>query len=387
MPQMPLFENELIHEQEPKGLVLRSRPDRPLTKAQRAFNRLVARVEELRKHLEDETDRLDKALVYYGKNLHPRQQRLNALRKSMVRSLAPFFESKQLKGKRQHETLRMIIEDQLHEIVQEEGSLKDEELRKIFERIFGVNIEQAEREEVEQARSFLDEMFGDLGIDVDLSDLRPDMSEEEVARKAAEMAAQLHQKEEEKCGFNQAERPRSKKQLEKEQRAQEADQARRKSISTIYKQLARVLHPDLESDAGRREQKVGLMQELTVAYRNNDLHTLLRMELEWIRQEETSIERLADEKLAVYNQVLRDQVRELELQLAAMPYDPRYQALLDDDELYGPSLRTDGPAQARELDEIIADMEATLARLNTSQALHEVRDVIRAYRVVNDTPF
>ena len=40
------------------GLVLLAGPDRPLTKAQRAFNRLVARVEGLRAGMEREVRRL-----------------------------------------------------------------------------------------------------------------------------------------------------------------------------------------------------------------------------------------------------------------------------------------------------------------------------------------
>jgi hypothetical protein len=35
-----------------------------------------------------------------------------------------------------------------------------------------------------------------------------------------------------------------------------------------------------------------VMQELTAAYRNHDLHTLLRLELEWIRREEGDLDRI-----------------------------------------------------------------------------------------------
>ena len=45
------------------GLLLVSRPDRPLTAAQREFNKLVIKVEELQERLQKETRRLDKALA------------------------------------------------------------------------------------------------------------------------------------------------------------------------------------------------------------------------------------------------------------------------------------------------------------------------------------
>lgn len=148
--QISLFENELPGRPELGSLVLLSREDRPLTKAQRAFNRLVARVEELRAELDCEIRRLDKALVYYGEHLHPRQQRLNALRKDIVRALAPFLDDKCLKRKNERETLRMIIAEQMSQIVQEEGSLTDGDLRALFEQVHGVDFGQAEREQMEE---------------------------------------------------------------------------------------------------------------------------------------------------------------------------------------------------------------------------------------------
>ena len=64
-----LFENELPEKEQPVGLTLAPQPNRPLTKAQRAFNRLVTRVEELRARIAAETQVLDDALVYYGTHL------------------------------------------------------------------------------------------------------------------------------------------------------------------------------------------------------------------------------------------------------------------------------------------------------------------------------
>ena len=71
-----LFETEMPETRE-SGLILTPRAHRPLTKTQRAFNRLVAKVDELRSRIAAETKLLDEALVYYGTHLHPRLQRQN----------------------------------------------------------------------------------------------------------------------------------------------------------------------------------------------------------------------------------------------------------------------------------------------------------------------
>jgi hypothetical protein len=377
--QKSLFENESFGPPEVGGLVVVAQPSRPLSKAQRAFNRLVTKVEEMRARLDRETRRLDEALAYYGKYLHPRLQRQTALRKELVRLLAPFLDGNQLKRKSEQETLRMFIGEQINEIVQEEGSLTDEDLRAFFKQVYDVDFGQVEQEDMEEVCSAMKEMFGELDIEIDLSDLRPQMSDEELAAKAAEIAERIQKAEEEKRVFRPPAHRQTKRQLEKEERLRQAEQLRNKSIASVYKQLAKVLHPDLESDPGRKQAKGALMQELTAAYRNNDLHTLLRLELEWIQREEGDVERLTEEKLSIYNQVLKEQVSELERELAELRYHPRYQSIAVAAGPLGIRLRTD-PAEMRWLDATIASMEASITRMRSGKPLDQVRVLIKAYR-------
>ncbi len=384
--QKSLFGNELFRPPEVGGLVVISRPGRPLSKAQRAFNRLVTKVEELRTRLDREIRRLDEALAYYGRHLHPRLQRQTALRKELVRALAPFLDGNRLR-KSERKTLRRFIGEQIDEIVGEEGSLTDEDLQALFKQVHGVDFGQVEQEEMDEVRSAMKAMFDEFGIGIDLSDLRRDMSDEELAAKAAEMAEKIQQKaEEEERSFHPPAR-RTKRQLEKEERMRQAEQLRNKSIASVYKQLAKVLHPDLEPDAGRKQAKGVLMQELTAAYRDNDLHTLLRLEMEWIQREEGDVERLTEEKLSIYNQVLKEQVSELERELTELPYHPRYQPIAVPVGSLGIGLRTEDPAEMRWLNEAIASMEASLARMRNGQPLDEVRDILKAYGVSSRAPY
>jgi hypothetical protein len=379
--QTSLFEDESFRRPEAGGLVMNSQPGRPLSKAQRAFNRLVTKVEELRARLDREIHRLDKVLAYYGEHILPRLQRQTALRKELARALAPFLDGNRLKQKSERKTLRMIIGEQIAEIAGAEGTLTDEDLQAVFKRVHGVDFGQVEQEEMEEMRSAMEEMLGELGIGIDLSDLRPNMSDGELAAKATEMAERIQQEaEEEEGAFRPAAHRKSKRQLEKEERTRQAEQLRKKSIASIYKQLAKVLHPDLEPDAERKQAKGTLMQELTAAYRNNDLHTLLRLEMEWIEREEGDVERLTEEKLSIYNQVLKEQVSELERELAELLYHPRYQPIVVPAGPFGFRLRTENPAEIRWLDDTIAGMETSIARIRNAEPLEEVRDILKAYR-------
>jgi hypothetical protein len=274
-----------------------------------------------------------------------------------------------------------MIGDQLDLILQEAGPIEDTDLRDLFKRVHGTSYEDVARKEVDQVRSVMESMFADFGLDIDLSDLRPDMSPEEVARRMAEMSDTVQQKmQENEDNFRQTGR-KTKRQLKQEERMRQVEETRKKNTTSIYRQLARALHPDLESDEARRQSKVALMQELTTAYHRNDLHTLLRLELEWIHREEGNLERLTDEKLAIYNQVLKDQFFQLKLEIEGLACHPRYApiAVMGDFDI---EVRTDGPAEARRLDFIIRDMETSLALMRERNGEKEVRSAIKEYRAI-----
>lgn len=318
-------------------------PGRSLTLAQRTFNRLVEQVEKLREKLERETRRLDASLKYHAEHLHPRLQRVSALRKDLIRGLAPFLDDRKL-SKSQREALRLLIAEQLELTALDGGAIDEDDLRRIFRKVHGVRFEDIARDEIDRARSEMESMLADLGVEVDLSDLSVDTTQEEVAARMARIAAQVRERARELP--NEEERPRSRKQRQREERARQAEEARKKSIATIYKQLARVLHPDLEPDPERRERKLAFMQELTAAYWSNDLHTLLRLELTWIELEERNVDRLTEAKLAIYNQVLREQVADLKDEIDNLKYDPRYEAIVVPDGPFGTRVMHDGRARA-----------------------------------------
>jgi hypothetical protein len=223
-------------------------------------------------------------------------------------------------------------------------------------------------------------MLNDFGVDIDLSDIKPGMSEETLAAKAAETMARLRGKIEEKQQPSSPRRRKNQRQIEKEERQRQAEDLRKKTVATIYKQLARVLHPDLELDAALRRQKEVLMQELTVAYRNNDMLTLLRLEMEWIEREEGDIARLTDEKLAIYNQTLNEQVQNLERELYELPYHPRYQPITVPDGPFRVRIQDDGPAQAHALDDVNASMEANTRDLQSENGLVTLKAILNSYR-------
>jgi len=90
--------------------------------------------------------------------------RLTALRKDFVRLCSSYLNRKQLKRQTDRKALRMVIADHLEEIMTQEGSLADDDLRVLFKRIHGIDFQRAEREGFEERRSAIEDLFADAGM-------------------------------------------------------------------------------------------------------------------------------------------------------------------------------------------------------------------------------
>jgi hypothetical protein len=77
--------------------------------------------------------------------------------------------------------------------------------------------------------------------------------------------------------------------------------------------------------------------------------------------------------------VLKEQVQTLQQEIAELPYHPRYQPIAIQDGPFSLRIRTDGPAEARLLDEIIVSMESSLACLQTHGAIEQVRNLVQEF--------
>ena len=145
-----------------------------------------------------------------------------------------------------------------------------------------------------------------------------------------------------------------------------------------HRRLARIL----KQERLTAEQFVGLSLAIGLALSRGTLRAEQDLE-QIVERGRQAIERLTDEKLAVYNQVLKEQADELQWELDELPYHPRYQPIMVETGPLGIPMQTDGPTEAWRLDRMIASLEAGLARLRTDEALAEVRGAIQAFRAVS----
>ncbi|MCF3650070.1 hypothetical protein [Synoicihabitans lomoniglobus] len=371
------------------------KPTKQLSRQQKKFGQLLKEVEKLRARQQRITTSWERFLSAYLARVHPEEQRQHDLRKEVVRQLATHLHNPGRLGPRQREALADLIAAQLDVILDREPELTDPDLVVLIEHFKKRDAAaRASRRDTDDENGdgeldglppFVAALIRDSGLDP--AGFRSGMSPAEIQQEIErQMMAGLGIDDFDPKDVKPGPTARSRKSKDKRkgktadprEQAEQVEAARKRTLSVIYKQLAKALHPDLETDPTKREQKHHLMQELTTAYKQGDLHTLLRLELAWIQREEDDLDRLTDEKLKVYIELLQQQVADLREEVAAIPYQPHFATV---SRFVNPFTgEPDGVesilANLRPYTESLTDAQAAL---QGPAARTELRDMIRAH--------
>ncbi len=309
----------------PAGLTISKQANKKLTKNQDAFNKLTKRIEKLQKDIVKKQLQLDLALKIFGTYIYTTKQLVTKYRRELIILLWASFNTKKL-TKNDQQNLKQIIREDLQTYLVELAEEPDKEIKKIFNVLENANYDERLRNEKEITKlrmlEDLEDMKADLS-DIDVDDLDALRNKfYEASHKIFNEGPAIDNGTKENKTKN-----KSAKQLEAERIQQEIDYLKQKNIATIYKQLAKLFHPDLEQDIGKIAEKEILMQQLIAAYEAKNLHALLTLELKWIHKENEHLESLTDEKLAVYLQILKEQAQQLEDEKREIIYQPNYSVL------------------------------------------------------------
>lgn len=277
-----------------------------LTPAQRRFNKLISRLDNLNRQLADFDGLIQRHRMPYLESMEAVERRLDQCRRDILLFL---HERRQGKGltasekKFSFELIKGLLEDL--------DVAGDAELQAVFD-LYHPPEEQAQQAEAEAlAQEALRQMMQELagqpvpGLDSATS------PEEMMAAVRAHMAS-----EDEKLDAQREAKRARKAPTARQKQAQQTQQDADSAIRAIFRQLASALHPDREPDPAERERKTELMTQANTAYERRDLNALLRLQMQVAQIDEQSIAKLTDEKLAAMSTVLKEQVAALEQGLA-----------------------------------------------------------------------
>jgi hypothetical protein len=295
------------------------------TPEQKEFHQLKKKVAWLQKEQKNRQEELDRCLQFYHENIKPEEEIVRNTMMERVELIYAFYKTQSCFSKAERKALKLVIlnsMDQIFEII--EFAKISPEIKQIFKALNGYDIEDVAAEELELTKSELKEMFKERGVDVDFSGIDCTESLEEILRKMSDSVDAAFFEKSDQPQEKLKEKPKTKKQLQKEQRRLQAEELQNKSLNTIYKQLAKTFHPDLEPDIEQKARKEVFMKKLTNAYENNDLYALLTLENEWMNDSTGPSASQSRDQLKIYNAILRDQIGALQESLGLLITHHKY---------------------------------------------------------------
>ena len=229
------------------------------------------------------------------------------------------------------------------------------DMKEMYNKYSEIDFDTANKEEHEEIGMAMKSMFEEMmGVEID-----DDVDVSSPEKLKAALQEKLTEQEEQQQLVEEKRRKRKKtaKQLAKEARIEQEEKNISKSIQEVYRKLAAVLHPDLETNAEEKERKTKLMQQVNVAYKEKDLLRLLELQLQLEHIDQEHLNGLAEEKIQYFNKILQSQLKELEEEICLF----EYQAQAESGCMSFGHLK---PEQLiKKLDEDIEDVKDDIARL------------------------
>ena len=302
-----------------------------LSRTQVEFNRLMKSLESAKERHAREQSRLDDALAVSISELMPLVEDIRRVNLELVLNGWKALQSLKLSAKRHH-WFSDLLAGKASELLADPVGLTDEEITRLETILDELDppgdpeeMEQIQAEEFQHVRTMMEQAARHAGLDLDLSDLDPNGDPEEFDRIANERLRDAFEKAADAPPAGKKSRRKSTKaQLEKERKRLEQEEAKNSDLKSLFKQLAKAFHPDLEPDPLLREHKKTWMQRLNSAYAANDLREMLQLEIEWLGEEATNLATAGDQKLQVYCMVLKEQIADLKRQTHHLPDEPQY---------------------------------------------------------------
>ncbi len=311
-----------------------------LSEEQQIFKKLKKQIDDAQKKIEKEEKALQCLLKIYYKEIPPLQKKMGKLHEAQFLLLSAHrFNTKKLSTK-ERLFLMQHMENLARYIFQvlspDETS---EEFRTMLKEVFPPPPEKpadSKEQEPEEDFSFSDE----------------EEESESKGKSFEDLAEELFRKK-----FTSS--------LGKKQ-----EPLQKKEMGAIYKQLAKEIHPDLEQDPKKKAEKMELMKKLTTAYKENDMHTLLSLEISITGSREHS-----NEKLKIYNNTLKVQMQQLQMKLNTLHLQHPYAPIAD---------IAQAGKKRRELllNESIADLEETVFQVLEINTLLEGNQAIKTIKML-----
>ncbi|PJZ44229.1 hypothetical protein [Leptospira brenneri] len=285
------------------------------TKAQKEFNDALRKHKEVLDHSKEIEPLFQMVNETYLKEVLPeieKQKKLERKRFEVMCSI--LLEEKLSFGKMQREFLRRYLLDICTDSILEDPSFYSQ-----FRDQLETKLERMDRLRSKiQMESKIKQKFG---FEIDLDDLnRTQFDSEEERSSHEEKYREFREKYEEyrsdyfKGSRSKSSSKKSKAQMEKEKKILESERLLSTDINTLFKNLAKLIHPDKEQDSILRERKSKLMTKLSGARDNMNIAEILEIKMqvdELLPNQQTDVS-FHDTSIKRFVGIIKSKIRELE---------------------------------------------------------------------------
>ena len=285
--------------------------DQPnLSKGQKLFNTLVKKIEASRHDLAQWQATMDVYQQKVASDYMPLFDKFKGLQVDMVLALDRALDRHKL-TKPERRFVAEVICDVLEPLV---AASDDAALKALYNKHSGMDFDAQEAAEAKGMQEVMSKVFG-IEIDEAAGVSSPQDVMDQV-QKHIEKEQLLEMAREDGAQERRSQRKKTAKQQAREEKQKADSEQTSQSIREVYRKLVSALHPDRESDPVERARKTGLMQRVNQAYDKKDLLLLLELQLELEHIDAAAIANLSEERLKHFNKILKDQLAELELEIA-----------------------------------------------------------------------
>lgn len=270
-----------------------------LTPQQQGFNRLIARIEKMTQTLADRQRLAGAHRVRHAALIEPLRRQRRALSREIV-----LFLHGRLQRKGWSRTQERNMKTMLCALAQPFVAEGDPEMLALHDQHSEDSFEEQRKAALAGAGAMMEDV---LGVSLDSKGFE---SIEEMLHEGLRQAQDKTRNE-----ARQQTRQAGLKPGKRQQKAEQARQEAQTALRELYRKLASALHPDREPDTTERGRKTALMSEANTAYERRDLLALLQLQLRIEQIDAQTIGQLSTKKLSAMMAVLKEQAKNLEIQL------------------------------------------------------------------------
>ena len=290
----------------------------PRTKAQKAFNRWIDRIEEQGRLLAEWQGLSESFQHKVAQEHEPLRRRVQAQQLALLQRMDRIHDGDELSRRERGRLAQVLLEQVSTRLAQDpEAEGQDPVLVGLHDKYSDVGHEDLRRGEAAAVRSMVEDVLGTT-LEGDLS------TPEAVLRTARECLSNRSMAEEETS--DPAEEPsqtgpsrdRQTRQAARTERERALAEAATQSVRDVWRRLASALHPDREPEPAERARKTALMQRVNQAYEAQDLLQLLSLQGELGEDARSKQATDGDARLLHYNRALKEQSEGLAAEIHAL---------------------------------------------------------------------